>query len=136
MIWPAETILILETYSNADAYKSDATPLVVDCIRKFTPESDYFPVHMFFAGDWCYQRFNATGEAKKMVGGASACHQCHSTAFHLTGDLVFTPFSEDTGGTAVHEPLTLHNLGDGHEIITFLHSLYVLYSNLCHAKDV
>jgi hypothetical protein len=30
-----------------------------------------------------------------MPAGASACHQCHGTALRLTGDLVFTVFSDD-----------------------------------------
>ena len=98
MIWPVGTILVLETYSEGDAYRSDAAPVAVDCIQKFAPEPARFPVHVYFAGDWCYQRFSVTGERRKMIGGASACHQCHRTAFHLTGDLVFTLFSDDAGG--------------------------------------
>ncbi len=74
---------------------SEATPLFVDCLRKFEPNASHFPVDSLFAGDWSYQRFSAQGKVLPMPAGVSACHQCHSAAFHLTGDLVFTVFSDD-----------------------------------------
>ena len=94
-IWPVETTLVLETFSGRGAFMSNATPVFVDCIRKFQPDSSHFPVNTLFAGDWCYQRFSGDGKALPMPAGASACHQCHGTALRLTGDLVFTVFSED-----------------------------------------
>lgn len=94
-IWPVGATLVLETFSGKGAFMSDATPVFVDCIRKFRPNASHFPVDTLFAGDWCYQRFSGEGKARPMPSGASACHQCHGTALRLTGDLVFTLFSED-----------------------------------------
>lgn len=89
-IWPVGATLVLETFSGRGAFMSDATPVFVDCIRKFQPDTSHFPVDTLFAGDWCYRRFSADGKARPMPAGASACHQCHGTALRLTGDLVFT----------------------------------------------
>jgi hypothetical protein len=94
-IWPVGATLVLETFSGSGAFIPDATPLFVDCIRKFQPDASHFPVDTLFAGDWCYQRFSAEGKTRPMPAGGSACHQCHGTALRLTGDLVFTLFSED-----------------------------------------
>jgi hypothetical protein len=95
-IWPAGATLVLETFSGRGAFRSGATPVFVDCIRKFRPDAGHFPVDTLFAGDWCYQRFSATGKVRPMPNGASACHQCHGTALRLTGDLVFTVFPKVT----------------------------------------
>jgi len=94
-IWPVGATLVLETFSGRGAFMSNATPVFVDTIRKFQPDEDHFPVDTLFAGDWSYQRFSGDGKARAMPGGASACHQCHGTALPLTGDLVFTLFSDD-----------------------------------------
>ena len=94
-IWPVGATLVLETFSGKGAFMSDATPVFVDCVRKFKPDASHFPLDTLFAGDWCYQRFSGEGKARLMPAGASACHQCHGTALRLTGDLVFTVFSED-----------------------------------------
>ena len=91
-IWPVGATLVLETFSGREAFISDATPVFVDCIRKFQPDASHFPENTLFAGDWCYQRFSGKGKPRPMPDGASACHQCHGTALRLTGDLVFTVF--------------------------------------------
>ena len=95
-IWPVGATLVLETFSGRGAFISDATPVFVDCIRKFQPDASHFPADTLFAGDWCYQRFSGEGKPRPMPDGASACHQCHGTALRLTGDLVFTLFSDDS----------------------------------------
>jgi hypothetical protein len=94
-IWPVGATLVLETFSGRGAFISDATPVFVDCIRKFQPNASHFPLDILFAGDWCYQRFSADGKARPIPAGASACHQCHGTALRLTGDLVFTVIAKD-----------------------------------------
>ena len=94
-IWPLGATLVLETFSGRGAFMLDATPVFVDCIRKFQPNAGHFPVDTLFAGDWCYQRLSADGKPYPVPAGASACHQCHGTALRLTGDLVFTVVSED-----------------------------------------
>jgi hypothetical protein len=72
-IWPAGSILVLET----------------------KPDLASFPVSTLFAGEWSYQSFSVEGKVLPAPEGASACHQCHSTAFSVTGDLVFTLFSQN-----------------------------------------
>lgn|GEM_PF-5611429 len=89
------SILVLETFSGKTALVENAKPTAIDCIRKFKPDRASFPVSTLFAGDWSYQRFSVEGNVRPMPDGASACHQCHSTAFSVTGDLVFTVFSDD-----------------------------------------
>jgi len=91
-IWPVGTILMLETFKGDGALSLEQAPLAIDCSRKFQPADRLFPQQTLFAGEWCYQRFNAQGKRVPMPGGAAACHQCHQTAFSLTGDLVFTAF--------------------------------------------
>jgi len=94
-IWPVHTTIVLETFSRQTALESAASPSSIDCIRKFNPFADDFPMNTVFAGEWCYQRFDAKGNVVAMPRGASGCHQCHAAAFRLTGDLVFTVFSEE-----------------------------------------
>ncbi len=94
-IWPVGSILVLETFSGKTALVEDAKPTAIDCIRKFKPDRASFPVSTLFAGEWSYQRFSVEGNVRPMPEGASACHQCHSTALRLTGDLVFTVIAKD-----------------------------------------
>jgi hypothetical protein len=94
-IWPVGAILVLETFSEKGALALGTTPTAVDCIRKFKPDDVNFPVNTLLAGEWSYQRFHVEGKLIPMPAGAGACHQCHSTAFNLTGDLVFTLFSQN-----------------------------------------
>jgi hypothetical protein len=102
-IWPVGAILVLETYSGKAANTTKQSPLFIDCIRKFEADVRHFPEDTLFAGEWSYQRFDVKGKVLQMVGGASACHQCHATAFRLTGDLVFTLFSQDEAVEKEHE---------------------------------
>jgi hypothetical protein len=94
-VWPVGSLLILETFSGGGALMPAATPLFVDCIRKFRPDAGHFPTDTLFAGDWSYQRFSAKGKLRSMPAGAASCHQCHGTALSLTGDLVFTVFPKE-----------------------------------------
>jgi hypothetical protein len=94
-IWPVGSILVLETFSGKTALVENAKPTAIDCIRKFKPDRASFPASTLFAGDWSYQRFSVEGNVRPMPDGASACHQCHSTAFSVTGDLVFTVITKD-----------------------------------------
>ena len=93
-IWPLGAMIVQETYSGRGAYSPGETPLAIDCMRKFASTAANFPVNTLFAGEWSYQQFSADGRAVSMPGGATACHQCHITAIHLTGDVVFTLFSD------------------------------------------
>jgi len=91
-IWPLNTIIVLETYAGQGALESTASPSSVDCIRKYKPSAHDFPVDALYASEWCYQRFDVNGKVLDLPRGGSGCHQCHTAALHLTGDLVFTVF--------------------------------------------
>jgi hypothetical protein len=75
-IWPVGSTLILE------GYKGDAA--------RDTPDSaaakNFFPI------DWSYARYTPNGAWSLSGEKLNECHQCHSIAFRLTGDLVFTLF--------------------------------------------
>ena len=94
-IWPVGSILILETFTGKTDFVKNAKPTAIDCIRKFRPDPTNFPLNSLLAGEWCYQRFSVEGTVSPMPAGASACHNCHNTAFNLTGDLVFNVFPMD-----------------------------------------
>jgi hypothetical protein len=98
-IWPAGSILVLETFSGETALVENATPAAIDCIRKFKPEIAVFAMNALFAGVWSYQRFCPDGKVGTMPAGAVACHRCHTAAFSLTGDLVFSLFPKDAQET-------------------------------------
>ena len=90
-IWPVGTILILEGYKGDASHPADSDLLEIEVMAKldFTGlagAENFFPV------DWSYARY--TPEQTWSLSGdkLNECHQCHSIAFRLTGDLVFTPF--------------------------------------------
>jgi len=90
-IWPVGTIIILESYKgNVNSPKS-AKLIEIEAIIKMNGHKGssayaYFPVK------WSYARFTQKGKPSITSQKVNECHQCHSIAFHLTGDLVFTPF--------------------------------------------
>ena len=90
-IWPVGTILVLEVYKGDATQPQDSDLLEIEVMSKsdFTGLADakkYFPV------DWRYARFTPDGTWSLSTERLGECHQCHSIAFRLTGDLVFTPF--------------------------------------------
>jgi Trk K+ transport system NAD-binding subunit len=46
----------------------------------------------FYPINWTYARFKPDGNLSITPDKVCDCHQCHSIAFHLTGDLIFTQF--------------------------------------------
>ncbi len=46
----------------------------------------------FYPVNWTYARFNPDRSPSINSVKVRECHQCHSIAFHLTGDLIFTQF--------------------------------------------
>lgn len=90
-IWPVGSTLILEGYKGDALRVIDAKLIEIEVMTKM----DSAPIsatEAFFPMDWSYARYTPEGNwslsGKKLV----ECHQCHSIAFRLTGDLVFTPF--------------------------------------------
>jgi hypothetical protein len=89
-IWPEGTIIILESYKGNIHLPSGAKLIAVDAIKKMkNPKGSstaFYPVN------WSYASFSPEGKPKNTSQKTGECHQCHSIAFHITGDLVFTPF--------------------------------------------
>ena len=90
-IWPVGATLILEGYKGDALRSANARLLEIEVMTKSAtgPESvakAYFPV------DWSYARFTPDGARALSGDKLLECHQCHSIAFRLTGDLIFTQF--------------------------------------------
>jgi hypothetical protein len=90
-IWPVGTILILEGYKGDASHPVDSDLLEIEAMTKldFTGLAD---TKIFFPVDWRYARYTPDGTWSLSGDKLNECHQCHSIAFRLTGDLVFTPF--------------------------------------------
>lgn len=90
-IWPVGTTLILEGYKGDASHPSAADLLEIEVMTKLgTPVSA--AAKNVFPADWGYARFTPDGAWSLPGEKLNECHQCHSIAFRLTGDLVFTPF--------------------------------------------
>jgi len=89
-IWPAGTIIILESYKGNINLPNSAKLVAIDAMKKMNApkgsSSAFFPVN------WSYAGFSPEGKPSSTSQKIKECHQCHSIAFHITGDLVFTLF--------------------------------------------
>lgn len=90
-IWPAGTIIVLESYRGNAVDKNSARLTETVVMHKISrPESEL--VNSFFSADWNYARFTPEGNLSNIPEKVLECHQCHGIAFRLTGDLIFTQF--------------------------------------------
>ncbi len=90
-IWPVGTTLILEGYKGDASRPAGADLLEIEAMTKLdTPGSA--AANSFFPVDWSYARYTPDGSWALSGEKLNECHQCHSIAFRLTGDLVFTLF--------------------------------------------
>ena len=90
-IWPVGATLVLEGYKGDVERFEDQSPLEIEIMTKMdfedpTAGDTYYPVH------WSYARFSPLGTRTLCAEKLNPCHQCHSIAFRLTGDLIFTAF--------------------------------------------
>jgi len=90
-IWPVDTIIILESYKGNVNSSSRAKLLAIDILKKRDDQRKP-SVYSFFPGNWSYTRLSPEGKPSITSMKVKECHQCHSIAFHITGDLVFTSF--------------------------------------------
>ena len=90
-IWPVGATLILEGYKGDALGAGDAKLVEIEFMTKRVPASGSAS-NPFFAVDWNYARFTPEGAWSLSPQKLIDCHQCHSIAFQLTGDLVFTQF--------------------------------------------
>ncbi len=90
-IWPLGTMMVLEVYDGDDSIVENGKPIGIEVLAKMD-RSESPSSAIFFPVDWSYGRFTAEGESALLPGEVQKCHRCHSIAFHLTGDLIFTQF--------------------------------------------
>ncbi len=90
-IWPPGTLMILEIYNGNDSVARDSKPEEIAVIAKMDRGEGHSP-STFYPSDWSYGKFTPEGDPSLLPGQLQECHGCHSIAFHLTGDLIFTQF--------------------------------------------
>lgn len=88
-IWPIGSTLVIEIFKGHAFSRKNANLIEIAVMskietgRKSTGNS-------FYTASWSYARFKPAGSPFITPAKVRECHQCHSIAFHLTGDLVFT----------------------------------------------
>jgi hypothetical protein len=88
-IWPIGTIIILESYQGNTRSIINPKALEIFAMTKRgnidnSHAKPYYPVN------WNYARYTPEGKPFMPPEKLKECHQCHSIAFHLSGDLIFT----------------------------------------------
>jgi hypothetical protein len=89
--WPVGTILILEIYQG-NALQKEHDKLIEIAAMSKTKADDVSFSKTFYPVCWSYARFDSDRKPSIDSAKVRECHQCHSIAFHLTGDMVFTIF--------------------------------------------
>jgi hypothetical protein len=90
-IWPVGATLILEGYKGDASHPAAADLLEIEAMTKLDSRGSAAAKN-FFPVDWSYARYTPDGTWSLSGEKLNECHQCHSIAFRLTGDLIFTPF--------------------------------------------
>ena len=88
-IWPAGTTMVLESYRGNAADRNSAKPIEIVVMHK-TSRLEGELVESFYAANWNYARFKPEEKRSNIPQKVLECHHCHSIAFRLTGDLIFT----------------------------------------------
>ena len=88
-IWPGGATLVIENFKGTASLRKNAKPMEIAVMSKI--EVDQKPAgNSFYPASWSYARFKPSGSSFITPAKVRECHQCHSIAFHLTGDLIFT----------------------------------------------
>ena len=90
-IWPGGSLIVIESYQADLPNSPGQAPVEIAAMAKDEQNS---PSHggAFFPAQWSYALFTSQGDPSISDAKVRECHQCHSIAFQLTGDLVFTHF--------------------------------------------
>jgi hypothetical protein len=88
-IWPDGTTLVIEIFKGYASLRKNVSPIEIAVMSKLEPDQNS-AAKGFYPASWSYARFKPAGSAFITPAKVRECHQCHSIAFHLTGDLVFT----------------------------------------------
>jgi hypothetical protein len=89
--WPVGTTLVVESYQGNALKREKGKLIEIDAMLK-VKEGEESSAQVFYPVNWTYARFSPDGNLSTTSARVRECHQCHSIAFHLTGDLVFTRF--------------------------------------------
>jgi hypothetical protein len=89
--WPVGTTMIIEIYKGNAPQKENDKLIEIAAMSKVKAERRS-SFKAFFPANWAYTRFHSDGNPATTAAKVRDCHQCHSIAFHLTGDLIFTRF--------------------------------------------
>ena len=89
--WPVGTTIIIEIYKG-NAFQKEKDKLIeIAAMSKVKAEKSLL-FQAFYPVSWAYARFNPDRNPSITSAKVRECHQCHSIAFRLTGDLIFTQF--------------------------------------------
>ena len=89
--WPVGAILIIEIYKG-NAFNKDKDKLIEIAAMSKIKANKNSLFQAFYPASWAYTRFNPDRNPSITSTKVRECHQCHSIAFSLTGDLIFTQF--------------------------------------------
>jgi hypothetical protein len=89
--WPVGTGIIIEIYKGNAFQKENDKLIEIAAMSKIKADRNSF-FKAFYPVNWTYARFKPDGNPSITSAKVRDCHQCHSIAFHLTGDLIFTQF--------------------------------------------
>ena len=89
--WPVGTVVIIESYKGNASRKENEKLIEIAVMSKIKADQNPF-LNAFHPASWTYARFNPDGNLSITSAKVHECHQCHSIAFHLTGDLIFSHF--------------------------------------------
>jgi hypothetical protein len=87
--WPVGTTIISEVYKGNAFQKENENLIEIAAMSKISADRNS-SLKAFYPVNWTYDRFEPNGESSITSDRVRECHQCHSIAFHLTGDLIFT----------------------------------------------
>jgi len=89
--WPVGTRMIIEIYEGNALQKENDKLIEIAAMSKIKADKNSF-FKAFYPINWTYARFEPDGNPSITSAKVRDCHQCHSIAFHLTGDLIFSQF--------------------------------------------
>ncbi len=90
-IWPVGTFIVLESYKGNVDSPNSAKLSAIEAMEKMNSHKGS-SADSFFPVNWSYAKFSPEGKLSITSQKVNECHQCHSIAFHIMGDLVFTQF--------------------------------------------
>ena len=83
--------MVIEIYKGNAGQKENDKLIEIAAMSKIKAAGNSF-LNAFYPVNWTYTRFDPDGNPSVTSEKVRECHQCHSIAFHLTGDLIFTRF--------------------------------------------